>query len=194
MNDISYSWKHIYIEESNKIDPQPGYLGDNPDCLMYQNHLSALDFVLSDGWEINLNTPLDIHRILTKGIKYFEDNGTSGKYRNVNVWIGNEECPNPYLIPNLMNEWFSTTKRLIDKESFPAVDIAWISHHMFEIIHPFIDGNGRTGRLIFNKVLHDLGLDSRIIYFHDRYEYYNEIDEFRKNHWTGTRFYNLDLF
>jgi Fic family protein len=53
--------------------------------------------------------------------------------------------------------------------------------------------NGRTGRLIFNKVLCDLGEDGRIIYFHDRFKYYDEIQQFKNYYWTGKAFCNLDL-
>ncbi len=192
MLDISQSWKHIFVTESNKIDPQPGYEGDRLGCLMYENHLKALDFVFSDGWELSNSTPLDIHRILTKGIDFFENRKSSGSYRDVNVWIGNETCPSPYLIPGLMITWLEYTKKLMNDENRSPVEVAWISHHMFEIIHPFIDGNGRTGRLIFNKVLHDLGEDCRIIYFDNRFQYYDEIDLFRKKHWTGKAFFDLD--
>lgn len=193
MLDLSKSWKDAFIVQSNAIDPQPGYDGAKPGCQMYDNHLNALNFVLSDGWEINSSTPLDIHRFLTKGIDYFENHNSSGQYRTVDVWISNEECPKPYLFPGLIDTWFKTTKNLMNDESRNPIDTAWISHHMFEIIHPFIDGNGRTGRLIFNKVLHDLGEDARIIYYIDRHKYYDEIDEFRKYYWTGQSFCNLDL-
>lgn len=193
MRDISRCWKNVFITESNLIDPQPGYEGNRPGCLMYENHMSALDFVLSNGWELNVSTPLDIHRFLTKGIEYFENNNSSGKYRTVDVWVGHHECPKPYLIPGLMDVWYKTTVDLMNNVSLDPIDIAWISHHMFEIIHPFIDGNGRTGRLIFNKVLHDLGQDGRIIYFKDRFDYYDEIDEFRKYYFTGQTFCNLDI-
>ena len=69
-----------------------------------------------------------------------------------------------------------------------AKDCAFISHHIFEVIHPFIDGNGRTGRLLINKVLYDLGEEPIIIMFDDRNEYYNSIQNFRNKHWTGKQF------
>lgn len=191
IKDFSHNWKHVFVLQSNQIDPQPGYIGNKPGCQMYDNHRNALDFVLSDGWELSQHTPLDIHRLLTKDIPFFDKD--SGKYRTVNVWIGHEECPSPYLIPGLMDVWFDVTKKLMDDNSRNPVDVAWISHHLFETIHPFIDGNGRTGRLIFNKVLHDLGEDGRIIFYMDRHDYYNEIEEFRKYYWTGKSFCNLDL-
>ncbi len=189
------SWKELFVCESNFIDPQPGYVGNSPGCLMYENHMNALNFVLSDGWELNKNTPLDIHRFLTRGIPLFEDNNASGKYRTIDVWIGHELCPNHMVIQNLMNEWFDTTKKMMNSfidrcgDESEARKIAWISHHMFETIHPFIDGNGRTGRLLLAKVLHQLGFDPIIVTFDQRFEYYDAIQNFRDQHWTGKQFH-----
>jgi Fic family protein len=191
----SRSWKELFVYESNWIDPQPGYNGTIPGCPMFENHMNALNFALSDGWELTYSTPLDIHRMLTKGIPFFEDRDNSGKYRTVDVWIGHDLCPNPILLPNLMNQWYEVTKKMmnsfIDKcgNQDEARRIAWISHHMFEVIHPFIDGNGRTGRLLLTKVLHDLGYDPLIVKFDDRAEYYEAIQDFRDNNWTGNQFY-----
>jgi Fic family protein len=186
-----FDWKNIYVSESNRIDPQQGYSGLHPGCKIYDNHLSALNFVLSDGWELNENTPLDIHRILTRNIPFFEDGGNSGAYRRVDCYIGIETCPFPYQIQNLMKLWFEKTKELMNlvyDNNLSAKDCAFISHHIFEVIHPFIDGNGRTGRLLINKVLYDLGEEPIIIMFDDRNEYYNSIQNFRNKHWTGKQF------
>ena len=186
-----FDWKDIYVTESNRIDPQPGYSGLYAGCRMYDNHLSALNYVLSDGWELNENTPLDIHRFLTKGIPFFEDSGNSGVYRKIDCFIGIETCPYPYQIENLMKFWLVKTKSLMNlvyDNKISAQDCAFISHHIFEIIHPFIDGNGRTGRLLINKILHELNSEPVIIMYDDRSKYYDSIQHFRKTYWTGKKF------
>lgn len=189
-----HTFKHLFIEESNAIDPQPGYDGNHPLCPLYINHMAALDFMLNKDWELTVNTPLDVHRILTKGIKFFEDRGMSGIYRNCDVFIGNEICPNAVKIPELMNVWFKETKQMMQNEEMSAMEIAWTSHHMFEVIHPFIDGNGRTGRLLLNKILIQLGHDPVIINYSDRFQYYDAIKFFRYHHFEDGKFVNLDIF
>jgi Fic family protein len=193
------SWKHTFVYESNLIDPQPGYVGTHSGCTLYNNHMSALNFVLSDGWELNQNTPLDIHRLLTRGIPFFEQDGGSGSYRNCNVFIGGTKAPSPYMIQNLMSQWFYISDKLMQDESLSAFDVATLVHHMFEVVHPFIDGNGRTGRLLFQKVLFQLGHDPQIIFNNKKDLYYQDIQLFRDNYFNGTEFdyekiiYNLLL-
>jgi Fic family protein len=194
------NWKYLFVSESNLIDPQPGYKGNEKGCLMFDNHMSALNFAISDGWELNENTPLDLHRFLTRGIPFFEDYGMSGKYRNIDVWIGHESCPSPVVLNNLMNAWYKITKHLmdqyLDKKDYrlSALEIAFISHHVFEVVHPFIDGNGRTGRLLVAKVLHDLGQEPVIVKFSDRHDYYQTIQDFRDKYWTGTQFHFAEFY
>lgn len=183
-------WKDIFVIESNKIDPQPGYSGDNKDCQMFRNHMNALDFSLSVEFELKESTPLDIHRYLTKNIPFFEQEGMSGKYRDCRVWVGGQECPKHYLIPDLINQWFICTRTWIETSlSYETcVKAAWASHNMFEVIHPFIDGNGRTGRLLFNKVISEMGYDPVIFYYEDVESYYDCIQNFRDLYWNGTSF------
>lgn len=185
----SYTFKERFVIESNMIDPQPGFSGNSPGDLIYDNHMAALDLVLSNDWNLELSSALDIHRVLTKGIPFFEDYGMSGKYREVDCWVGSSICPKPFMIPNLMVHWYELTMRLIEEGEKSPLEIAWISHHMFEVIHPFIDGNGRTGRLIFNKILNQLGEKPRIIFYEDRFQYYEAISDFRSEFFNGHAFY-----
>lgn len=190
-------WKDIYVIESNKIDPQPGYSGNYKGCQMFDNHTNALNFAISCDIELKENTPLDIHRFLTKGIPFFENVNMSGQYRTCSVWIGGHECPKFNMIPHFMNQWFNSTLDWMNKSTSyeSAVKVAWASHNMFEVIHPFIDGNGRTGRLIFNKVLVSLGYDPVIFFYDDVESYYDCIQNFRDLFWAGMNFdfKHLDL-
>jgi Fic family protein len=195
MNFLNYTFEHLFVVESNRIDPQPGYDGTDPNDLMYKNQMSALEFVLSKDWNIGPHTPLDIHRELTRNIPFFEDSNNSGVYRNCDVYIGSDVCPKPYLLPDLMtNAWFYYTNKLMNESKLSPLEIALISHNIFEVIHPFIDGNGRTGRLIFNKVLTQMGDKPRVIFFIDRFKYYKEIQDFREHYFVNNTFVNLERF
>lgn len=195
MEFFAKSWKHIFVTESALIDPQPGYPCYKPGQVMFDNHMKALDHALSTSWEINKDTPRDLHRFLTRNVSFYEDKGMSGNYRNCEVWIGHELCPHFSSIPQLMEDWANFTKKLLDLNydgKILSLDVASICHHMFEVIHPFIDGNGRTGRLLFNKILNQCGEDPRIIFYKDRSLYYDEIQYFREKYWISNKF-DFDL-
>lgn len=189
-----YTFKQVFIKNSNAIDPQPGYDGDHKLCPLYKNHLEALEFMLDTSWVLTKDTPLDAHRILTKGIGFFEDQGMSGQYRKTDVYIGREQCPNPYMINNLMSSWFEITSKMIEQSSLSPTEIAWVSHHMFEVIHPFIDGNGRTGRLLLNKIITQLGAEPIVVLFDERWDYYDSIQFFKRHHYQDGVFVNLEEF
>ena len=164
---------------------------------MYDNHFTALNYAISEENSITENTPLHIHRLLTKDIEFFEKQDNSGKYRNIDVWIGHDICPSPFILPKLMEQWYQITNDLLGhnyREMISGIEVATVSHHMFECVHPFIDGNGRTGRLLFNMISRLCGEDPRIIYFDDRHIYYNEIQKFRDKFFTGTQFLVDDIY
>jgi hypothetical protein len=80
--------------------------------------------------------------------------------------------PPPFVdVPHLVSDWLRETKKLTraDPLAFPEV-LAQV-HARFEQIHPFLDGNGRTGRLVLNLVLGRLGYPPAIIYKRQRSHY-----------------------
>jgi len=180
----------LFIRESNLIDPQPDQNGGVipgalPGDLLYDNQKNAWDYIesIKNDKQWTKDVPLNIHRLLTKDVPFFEYNNFSGKYRTYNVTVGGHACPAFYTVPGLMEDI------LIPKinQLFKGVEIgkidkdvaAWWVHNCFECIHPFVDGNGRTGRLMLNAFLLANQGEPEIVYFNKRFEYYNKIQTFR---------------
>lgn len=124
---------------------------------------------------------LELHRILAGEVM---DQGEAGRYRTIAVRVGSYTPPPAQEVSGLMFElleWWS-------KESVklsPVLSSA-ILHYRFESIHPFADGNGRTGRALALWELYRRGFDTHHIfsvdeyYWEDRPRYYKELEAVRK--------------
>ena len=101
------------------------------------------------------------------------DRENRGIYRRVPVYImGSEHTPpQPYLVPKRMEELIEMYHK--KTQSLDKVEAAAWLHLEFESIHPFIDGNGRTGRLLLNFELMKAGLLPVNIKYTDRIKYYD---------------------
>lgn len=126
--------------------------------------------------ELNSKTIKEIHSLVL-----VNDMENKGKYRSVDVKVTGSlvETSNPLDIENDMENLLKNYKCWIINDN-PLEGIARF-HLEFETIHPFIDGNGRTGRLLINLELIKLGLLPINIKFKDKEEYYNCFDEYNKN-------------
>lgn len=138
------------------------------------NHAKAFDFIQTlthkSHKEITEQETLDIHRIILKGI----DDASAGRYRTIGVRIAGSTAilPNPMKVPELMKDfivWLHTA-------TGDVVDIAAEAHFKFVCIHPFVDGNGRTARLLMNLILIQAGFPPAIIRKEDRIHYINSIE------------------
>lgn len=126
----------------------------NPDDLQeVQNYIDALDYGLKRLQEFPLSLRLirEIHQILMQGVR--GSHATPGEFRYTQNWIGPQGCtlntakyvpPNPEELTECLNQFEIF---LHDRSLPPLIHIA-LSHYQFEAIHPFIDGNGRMGRLL----------------------------------------------
>jgi Fic family protein len=123
-----------------------------------------------------------LHRILAQNVM---DQGDAGRYRNIAVRVGNYFPPPPGDVSGLMMElldWWNKPS----KDLSPIISSA-ILHHRFESIHPFADGNGRTGRALALWELYRRGFDTHHIfsvdefYCEDRPRYYAALDAVRRD-------------
>lgn len=112
------------------------------------------------------------------------DQGRAGRYRDIRVRVGRYLPPPPERVSGLMSELLGWWNEEASKWS-PVVTSA-IIHYRFEEIHPFADGNGRTGRTLALWELYRRGFDTHHIfsvdefYWEDRPRYYEALDAVRK--------------
>ena len=120
---------------------------------------------VESGGLITIETLLEAHRRLLAGTR-LEEQG--GRIRTVQNWIGGSNynpCsavfvpPPPETVGFLLNDLFD----FCNDDSLPALAQAAIAHAQFETIHPFVDGNGRTGRILLHLVLRRRGLGLRVL-------------------------------
>ncbi len=140
------------------------------------NHAQALvwirDKVGSELKDLNEKSILHIHNIILKSV----DDANAGKYRDVSVRISGSNIilPNPRKVPELMQEFCNWLNKSCDLH--PAL-LAAEAHYRLVTIHPFVDGNGRTARLLMNMILLMRGYPAAIIRKRDRLSYINALEK-----------------
>lgn len=104
-----------------------------------------------------------------------------GVFRRINIRIAGAltNPVEPYLIEPKIEELLKNYQKL--SKTMRIVECVANFHLQFESIHPFIDGNGRTGRLLMNLQLIQAGLPAINIKFADRRKYYDAFDEYAKS-------------
>lgn len=152
------------------------------DHLEVIGHMEAFDFVrelVEKEADLNENVIKQIHYLVLSD--KIQDRGV---YRRVPVKImgATNEPVQPYLIEPKMNELMHNYK----KNTEHIVSKLARFHIEFESIHPFIDGNGRTGRLLVNLELMKAGYPPIDIKFKDRLTYYKAFDDYHEKHSTKT--------
>lgn len=154
------------------------------------NHAEAIDYVKdlaanTKQQDLTKQDVMNIHKLILQKI----DDENAGKYRNVPVAIAGSdvELPDPLKVPELMEEFFTWLKTKSD--THPAI-VAADAHYKLVRIHPYVDGNGRTARLLMNLLLMQANYPITVIGNDKREDYINALE---KAHMTSDLddFYSL---
>lgn len=142
------------------------------EAINHEKAILYLDDLLKDDNPITEWNIKGIHQLVLKDI----DDENAGKYRNENVTIkGANHIPPDYLVvPELMEQLIVNYNSW--KEYHPIIRAALL-HGKLVKIHPFVDGNGRTSRLLMNLDLMSSGYVPLIIKKENRLKYYEALDK-----------------
>ena len=152
---------------------------------LWDNHVLAARMVSIAAEEGHIIHPRVLHAVLFEGVELPYTHGRqhqAGDYRYCQVTVGQHFPPRCESVPSLMIEWWDETDWFTNLETDFTFSSPWSSHAQFESIHPFIDGNGRVGRLVYWNHQMVWGLDIDIIMASDRFNYYQRLEDWRRNH------------
>jgi Fic family protein len=138
------------------------------------NEKDTFDFIVTNKPNIDNKIIIKLHHMLMDKI----DKRTGFRLHKVRVFGANFETSLPEYIKadmNILLRWYNKNKKVLH----PIV-LASIFHEKFERIHPFYDGNGRTGRMLINLILIKKNLPPLIIRNKDRKEYYHVLNKGHK--------------
>ncbi len=141
-----------------------------------QNYISAMNEAVKLLHRLPFSSRLikQTHKILLQGVR--GEHKLPGEYRTSQNWIGGASISDATFIPPIhssINEFISDLEIFANDEISPLPDLIKIAiiHYQFETIHPFLDGNGRVGRLLITIYLVSKGiLKQPILYLSDFFE------------------------
>jgi len=149
---------------------------DSADLREVANYVAALEYGLDrlDTLPLSLRLIRESHERLMRGVR--GDSATPGEFRRSQNWIGPPGCtlgdasyvPPP---PDELMGCLDALERFLHDDRLPVLVHAALAHAQFEAIHPFLDGNGRVGRLLITLLLAERGiLPSPLLYLSAYFE------------------------
>jgi Fic family protein len=148
-----------FLEQSNFIERVT-------DSDSLEQAARAWDYLKSEE-KLTIPVVLHTHKILMKNQKLLPEE--IGRFRTIPVYIGGREAPKPIKVYTGIEAWCRWVNDV--NEDFTEEDLR-AQHVRYEEIHPFVDGNGRTGRMFYNWARLRSKKPIHVIWEDDKYEYY----------------------
>lgn len=142
-----------------------------------QNYVKATNYGverIKNGFPVCARLIRELHKILMQGVR--GEHKTPGEFRTSQNWIGGSMPSNAVYVPpphTEIAECLTDFEKFINNEEIDTPDLIKIAilHYQFESIHPFLDGNGRIGRLLIPLYIQSKGmLDKSCLYISDYIE------------------------
>lgn len=177
-NTLDFQETHLVVNEGITIGGKT--MREHLEAI---NHQEAIDFIIdlaSNKFDFNERVLKQIHQLILKGTNKSE----AGVYRTTQVRItGSKHIPpEAFLLNDLMEDYFHFYNQ--QKNSLHPVILAAEMHERLVSIHPFIDGNGRTSRLVMNLILLQSGYPIVSLKgdLANRQRYYKALEAVQINH------------
>lgn len=163
------------------------------------NYVAAMRHGLGrlESLPVSLRLVREIHEVLMTDVRGGDAVRTPGEFRRTQNWIGGSSPANARFVPppidemqQALDDWERSVHA--DRELFPPLIHIALLHAQFETIHPFLDGNGRVGRLLVTFLLTERGILARpllylsIFFKAHQQEYYRRLQATRDDgDWEG---------
>ncbi len=151
-NTLTLSETKILLEDGITVGGKP-----IRDCYEAMGHGDAYNFMLELARQQDMTVTEEVIKKLHKLFYQKVDADLAGQYRTIQVYISGTEYipPSPEEVPRLMKHL--TDLLQASKRTLHPIELAAMAHRRFVDIHPFVDGNGRTARLLMNLILVNTG-------------------------------------
>jgi Fic family protein len=187
-NTLSLQETNLVVNEGITIGGKT--LQEHLEAINHQEAIHFIEQLVVNLQTFNKSVLLQLHQLILMGI----DTKNAGVFRTVEVRISGSKHlpPSPLLLNDLMDGYFEFYE--LNKRTMHPVLLAAEMHERLVTIHPFIDGNGRTARLVMNLVLLQNGYTLVNIKgnLKNRLKYYQALEQVQLNH-EHTEFYKLIL-